>query len=310
MKRTEHYLNEIARHSDMFYTLTDKEDCQLKQLFIDIYKDIKRVCDKYNLSIMLGAGTALGAVRHKGYIPWDDDFDMIMSHDELLKFIAVFEKELGDKYILSSPDDNNPDCKFLFAKIIKKGTKLITADDLNMLDIRGIGVDIYPIEKMPNQKLVRLMKCRLLDLIRILAISVSIYETKNTLFRQAFQSTFSDKIYYSIRWGLGMICSVFGRRRWYRLHSRLSNSSKGTKWCTISTCDLAIKELQPRDTFFPPQKGVFEGIEVLIPNNVDAYLKGLYGDYMTIPPVEQRERHFYVGKPDFGESLINTHVID
>ena len=302
MKRTQHYLNEIARTTDFFYTTSDEELAQLKQCFLVMYKDVYAVCEKYKMTLMVAGGTTIGAVRHKGFIPWDDDFDMMMPREDYNKFISVFEKELGNKYYLSVPGDKN-ESKTLFLQIIRKGTKLISAEDLNRQEANGIRVDIYPIDRMPDNKYWRIMKCRLLDLIRILAISVSIYETKNTLFKKAFQFTLTDRVYYRIRWIIGMICSVYGKKNWYNLHNRFASSSKGKEWCSLPTCDLAIKELQPRDVFFPPKEAEFEGLKVYIPNNVDKYLRQLYGDYMKLPPVEQRERHFYVERPEFGDLI-------
>lgn len=299
MKRTEHYLKEVAIRTGAFYKLTEEEEKKLKQAFLDIYSDIYAVCKKYDLQVMLFAGSALGAVRHKGYIPWDNDFDLTMAYEDLEKFQKVFQEELGDRYIISAPCDGQPESKTLFTKIFKKGTKIVTADEVNRLDLQGISIDIYPIVRMPDNKLWRTIKCRLLDLIRILAISVSIYETKNSLFKQAFQSSFVDRAYYRIRWTIGLVCSIYGKRNWYDLHSKFSSSSKGTKWCTVPTCCLAIEELQPRAVFFPPKRAEFEGLEVYLPNDVNKYLTSIYGDYMTPPPVEERTGHFYLEKPVF-----------
>ena len=65
-----------------------------------MFVDIKRICDKHNLILMLSGGSALGAVRHKGFIPWDDDIDLMMPRDDYDKFIDLFEEELGEKYYL------------------------------------------------------------------------------------------------------------------------------------------------------------------------------------------------------------------
>lgn len=302
MKRTQHYLNEIARTTNFFYMISDEELAQLKKCFLVMYKDVYAVCEKYKMTLMVAGGTTIGAVRHKGFIPWDDDFDMMMPREDYNKLISVFEQELGDKYILSVPG-RQEESKTLFLQIIRKGTRLYGAEDVNRHDADGIRVDIYPIDRMPDNKYWRLLKCHLLDLIRILAISVTIFKTKDSLFRKAFQFTLSDRIYYRIRWSIGLICSVFGKKNWYNFHNKFASSSKGKNWCSLPTCDLAIKELQPRDVFFPPKEAEFEGLKVYIPNNVDAYLSQLYGDYMTLPPLDKRERHFYVEKPNFGDIL-------
>ena len=299
MKRTADYLNELARTSDFFYELKPEEKEKLKSVLLDMYKDIKRVCDKYGIEIMLAGGSCLGAVRHQGYIPWDDDFDMMMSRENYDKFISVFDNELSDKYELSVPRRKG-ECKTLFMQMIKKGTTLLCADDLSMEDSNGIRVDFYAIERMPDNALIRNMKFKYLDFLRICAISTNIYGTNNELFKQAFTNTLKNRIYYFIRYSIGFVFSVFGRKRLYDYFDKVASSSKGTKYCTIPTGrGMCERECRLADDFFPPKKAIFEGLEVLIPHHEDQYLK-LYGNYMQVPPVEKRERHFYV-KLDFGE---------
>lgn len=300
MKRIAYYLNELARSSDFFYELEEAEKNKLKNVLLDMYRDVKKVCDKYHIEIMLAGGSCLGAVRHQGFIPWDDDFDMMMSRENFDKFISVFDKELSDKYELSVPRRQS-ESKTLFMQIIKKGTTLLCVDDLSKEDSNGIRVDFYAIEKMPDNDFVRSLKFKYLDLIRICAISTNIYGTKNELFKKAFSNSFGNKVYYYIRYFLGFFFSVFGRKRLYDHFDRMASSSSGTKYRSIPTGrGLCKKECHPTEVFFPPKKAKFEGMDVLIPNKADQYLSSLYGDYMKVPPPEKRERHFYV-KLDFGE---------
>ena len=300
MKRISYYLNELARNSDFFYELKPEEKDKLKKVLLEMFKDIQSVCDKYDIEIMLAGGSCLGAVRHQGYIPWDDDFDMMMSRDNYDKFISVFDKELSDKYELSVPR-RQTECKTLFMQMIKKGTTLLCADDLSKEDSNGIRVDFYAIEKMPDNDFIRELKFKYLDFIRICAISTNIYSTNNKLFKKAFSSSIGNKVYYYIRYFIGLVFSLFGRKRLYDYFDRVASSSNGSKYCSIPTGrGLCKKECHLTEVFFPPQKAMFEGMEVLIPNKVDQYLSSLYGDYMKVPPPEKRERHFYV-KLDFGE---------
>ena len=299
MKRIAYYLNELARSSDFFYELKEDEKNKLKSVLLDMYRDVKHVCDKYSIDVMLAGGSCLGAVRHQGFIPWDDDFDMMMSRDHYDKFISVFDKELSDKYELSVPRRQS-ESKTLFMQMIKKGTTLLCADDLSKEDSNGIRVDFYAIEKMPDNGFIRSLKFKYLDFVRICAISTNIYGTKNKLFKKAFSNSVGHKIYYYIRYIIGLFFSMFGRKRLYDYFDKLASSSNGTKYCSIPTGrGLSKKECHPTEVFFPPKKATFEGMEVLIPNKANEYLSGLYGNYMEVPPPEKRERHFYV-KLDFG----------
>ena len=302
MKRTQHYVTEIAqKKKDFYYELTEVELKQIKQCFLDIYKDVAEFCKVHNLIVMVAGGTAIGAVRHHGYIPWDDDFDMMMPRKDYMTFIKLFEKEYGDKYYISSPEHDEGDSSHLFLKVFKRGTSCRKFSSVKP-EWAAINVDIYPIDFMPNNKLWRNIKCKLLDLVRILAISVSsFYMSRNPQKKAIFMISFKHRMYYYTRWLLGFICSIYSRNNWYLLHSKLSSSIETSNWCSLPTCDLAINELEPKNVFFPPKEAIFEGIKVNIPNDVDAYLRKLYGDYMQIPPIDKRERHYYLEKPFFGD---------
>lgn len=300
MKRVINYLNELVQKTSFCCVLSDEELQHLKNVFLVMYKDVYDVCKKYNLTVMVNGGTVLGTVRHQGFIPWDDDFDLMLPREDYNKLIEIFDKELSDKYILSVPGQKG-ESKTLFMQIIKKGTIMINIDDHNRPDANGIRLDIHPIDKMPDNKYWRYMKCKLLNLIRICAISVNIYQSESKMFREIFMYNRETKVYYWTRWTIGLICSVFGKKNWYKFFALFSSSSKGKKYICIPSCALCEKELQPREVFFPPKKATFEGIEVFIPNDYDTYLTKQYGDYMSLPPVEKRQRHFYI-KVDFGEN--------
>ena len=293
MKRISYYLNLIARNTDTFYQLSDNEFDQLRKLFIEMYFDIKKVCDKYGLTVMLGFGSALGARRHNGFIPWDDDFDMIMPREDVEIFRSFFEQELSDKYILSSPRTSQ-EAKTLYMQVIKKNTTMLDADDLNRLDACGIRVDIYPIEHLPDSFLWREIKIKLVDILRVIAISTSIFHTKNKLFQRVMRFNRETKLYYTIRYIIGMVFSVFGKTNLYNLYDKFASCSKGKKFLYVPTAYMGKKSMLLAEDYLPAGSELFEGVSMPVPHNNDVYLKRLYHDYMQLPPIEGRERHFYV----------------
>jgi lipopolysaccharide cholinephosphotransferase len=292
MKTTSAYFNEMAKTTDVFYELSDKERALLKKCLLDIYQDVTAVCNKYNLCIMLGGGSALGAVRHQGFIPWDDDFDAMMPRKDYNKLIEIFERELGERYILSVP---RTDCesRTVFMVIEKKGTLMSEIDSFKE-NMNGIKIDIFPIENTPNNKLIRTIKACVADVFCLAVKSMRFYQNKNPAFKTCFMQNYKTKLHYYIRYFIGLMFSICSRKYLYDKYDEFVSSSKGIKYCTIPTGRRYYRgEIHPRSTFFPPVEASFEGIKVHIPHDADAYLKKLYGDYMKIPPVEKRERHFY-----------------
>lgn len=292
MKRITDHLSDIANQSDSFYKLTDEERFNLKQCLIEIYQDIAFVCEKYNLTFMLGGGSALGAVRHKGFIPWDDDLDLMMPRKDYKKFIDVFPKEMGDKYIISYPN-GNCNSMTLFLKVIKKNTLLKYWDDTDDY-ISGIYIDVFPMEGTPNNIVLRYLKGCLAFAIRKVTTSVKIYNRKNDCLKRKMSANMLSYLYYKLSIVIGAIFSFVGEKRLDYYFDRFVSSDKDTLYITIPTGRKSyFCELLPYSVFFPVSKGIFEGIEVYLPNNVDVYLTNLYGDYMKVPPVEKRERHYF-----------------
>ena len=84
--------------------LTPEESAQLKKILLDHYMIIQDFCEEHNLSVMLVGGSLLGAVRHRGYIPWDDDLDIAMPRDDYDHLVKLFDQELGDRFVLDAPN--------------------------------------------------------------------------------------------------------------------------------------------------------------------------------------------------------------
>jgi len=123
-------MTEIVSKSNLLVEVEGKNKQKLMQILLDIMQDVHIACVRNDIKYGIVGGTALGAVRHKGFIPWDDDFDIAMSRKEYNHFKDIFEKELGDKYILECPNYKKVDSKTAFAKIHKKGTQLWEVQDV------------------------------------------------------------------------------------------------------------------------------------------------------------------------------------
>jgi lipopolysaccharide cholinephosphotransferase len=280
------------QENNNFYELSEKESEELKQCMLDIYQDIVNVCNKYNLCIMLGGGSTLGAVRHQGFIPWDDDLDAMMPRADYNKLLAVIEQELGDRYFMYTPYTETK--QSLICIIMKKNTIMRTLNDDNNI-ISGIKIDIFPIEQVPDNKIKKLFIVCLSFILQLIIKCIEKYKQKNQYLRKMMIKRIKTTCIYYVIMFAGFLFSLVPLKYLYRWHESVLSSGKGKKFATIAVGRGGyIKETLPSDVFFPVSEGSFEGIKINLPNKSDIYLSNLYGDYMRIPPVEKRERHFYV----------------
>ena len=286
-------MNQIARESSLLYELSSEEIRLIKSLLIEMYNDIADLCRKSGLAMMLIGGSALGAVRHKGFIPWDDDLDLCMPRTDYNKFVQLLELgRLGDKYSFTVPSKEN-DTRNLFLKVYRKGTVFSEVLDSVMPFPKGVFIDIFPIENAPKSRLRRRVKGFLSDVLSFISVSVLYYQYPSDEYRKFMSSNKEAHARYRLRRVLGFTFSFMPHQKWAYLYDRFVQQEREEGYCTIPTGTRHYwGETLPTEIFFPMSKGRFENVDVNLPNNADAYLRNMYGDYMKVPPIEKRERHF------------------
>lgn len=296
MKSFINLLNETARKSHVLKELTAEEQHQLKSALLEEYKVIADFCDEHGLIVFLGGGSCLGAVRHKGFIPWDDDLDLNMPRADYDKLVALIEQgAFPDGYEFSYPSKDK-DCKSPFMKIFKKGTKNVEIFDIGTPFPKGISIDIFPMDNVPSTRIVVKMKALCFEIINTIAVSTFYYENQNPIFTSFVNSNPELKRMYRIRCRLGMLFSWIGHKRLAYWVNGFAQCKKEGELVTYPTGRRHyMGEIMPRSVFLPVSKGTFEGLEVSLPNQPNKYLENLYGKtYMQLPPEDKRERHFVV----------------
>lgn len=272
--------------------------CQ--QLLLEIADDITSVCDSNGINYSLSGGTALGAVRHQGMIPWDDDIDLNMFRADIDRFLPAFREQFGDKYWIHTPEETK-NYGLLFIQIRLKGTVMRGREDQDT-DECGIAVDIFPYENTYDLKALRIMH-GVLCLGMKFALSCRKTWKYRDLNLRLMRNNPEGKKAILMKCVLGAICSPFSVDAWTHGAIRCFKMCRNnrSRYVTIPAGRKQFfGEMYRRDATEDTCKVPFEGRAYRLTNDYDNYLRIMYGDYMQIPPPEKRERHV-IYELDFGE---------
>lgn len=248
---------------------------KLRVIQLQILDEIVRICKEHGLRYCLTGGTCLGAVRHSGFIPWDDDIDIIMPRKDFKRFIDITKDGDTGGFFLDYYM-TNPSYGRCFAKYCKRNTLFIEPNGLR----QAIYVDIFVQDKVPGPEFTA--KSIIPNLIHKL-------DAITTVRREGLRGRDIKTriIYYATRWM--PVKWVF---KWEtRLMTRFESSDAAFYLNYGSPYNL-VKETIPIAEFEPYAQLEFEGKQYNVPRNWDLYLSHIYGDYMTLPPAEKRVNHY------------------
>ncbi len=297
-------LNEAAIEFDGLIEITDEIRNQIQQTLLEMYDDLKEMCDANGITLYLGGGTAIGALRHQGFIPWDDDLDLNISRKDYKKLKELFgHSKLNENYILNAPNYSDYP-KARFPQMIKRGTLFEEINDISRdKDLKGIKIDILIVDSVPDNKLARTLRGLRCNALEFIAARVQGVEGSDEIYRELL-SRAGKGIYYFYNM-IGKLFSVIPATKWFNRIDKVVNvKNPKSQYCTIATGrGHYFGEMLPREVFYPATEVEFCGRKAAVFHDPDKYLKNLYGDYMTIPPEEKRERHF-IKAIDFGEDTI------
>ena len=273
------------------YSLSGEDLQKLQSVLLTILVDIKTVCDKYGIDYMLCAGTTLGAVRHQGFIPWDDDVDVMMLRSEFERFKKVFCSEFPEKYALVEPL-SDPRYVSKLVKIYKKGTVFVELSTAGVGGPDMIFADLFLIENVPAPGLERKLKTIVYDIAFKAASVVVDYRYPSPPIVEKCRTDRELRRYYALRRFLGFCFSLFGSLRFYlKICEAIAKQKKETDWLGIPSDSGYADRIYPRELFTHLCEADFCGFRMKIPQDYDRYLRAEYGDYMQFPPPEKREVH-------------------
>ncbi|MDR1522233.1 MAG: LicD family protein [Streptococcaceae bacterium] len=251
---------------------------------LDIAKEVKRICDKYNINYFLSYGTLLGAIRHNGFIPWDDDIDIGILRSEYEKFLKIANKELKSQYILVTWF-NDEKYYLPFAKIMKKGTIALEPGNSKKNGRVGIYIDIFPYDNfLMNNRMIRKFIYKLIS--RMIFVKCDHYpwlEVEKSNFKKYVQ-------YIPIRVLSFLFSKDFLKKKCEEMIKKYNNFDSEFMYSAECPYRVIFKKIWLTDVI----DASFENIIFKIPKYYDHYLEKVYGEYMKLPPKNDRKGHNFI----------------
>lgn len=267
----------------------------VKNAQMDLLIELDRICRKHEIPYFLVYGTLLGAIRHDGFIPWDDDIDVGMLHEDYDRFFEACRQELDAEYVLHDwhADPNSP---HPYGKLKIRNTHYPEAFSVHSAMDDGVFIDIFPYDNAPEGGLARrIQEAQIFVLRKILLVRCD-FELSGGSKAKAFV--------YGLLKLLSRIRSVEGWKRSFKKVQHRYNG-KPSAWA-VSLCGAYRypKEVKPRAMLEKLTEHTFEGRLFYVPEDYDGYLRGCYGDYMVLPPEDQRVGIHGVQHVDLGDYKI------
>lgn len=257
---------------------------ELQEKLLEMLKWFTEYLDANNFTYYAGYGTVLGALRHQGFIPWDDDIDILLPRSEYNRLIDEFVN--NEKFKLESLKDGNRDFLYTYAKLYDTKTTLIERQKNNIK--RGIYIDVFPLDGVPD-------------------------------FGVEKKSKYAKFVYKYNHLLMTRMCAIRKQRKWYKnaaifLSRAIPNfiindkklaskidviaskySFETCEYVTNYTSTYEYRDIVKKETFGNPSVFLFEGIRLKCPEKAEEYLVHLYGDWQKLPPIEKRGiQHDYV----------------
>ena len=286
-------------------SLTEVDDqklAELKKTILGIADDVIGVCEENNISYHLTGGSALGAVRHHGFIPWDDDMDLDMERKDVARFLRAFRAKYGKKYWIHCDSSAEQFC-IPCIQIRKKGTVCRGVLDAVGKEC-GIYIDIAIIENTYNNPVLRKIH-GVGSLFFGLCVSCRRFYRDRKYLLSLTDDPEAVKV-FKTKIAVGRLLSPVSLRKWTKMYSKWNSMCRDgkTKYVTVPTGrNHFFREMYLRRDFCEYTRTDFEGRNWKIPRNYDKYLTHMYGNYMEIPKESKREKHVLL-ELDFGRSKL------
>lgn len=251
------------------------EIIEVHQILLGIAQEFDRVCRENGIQYMMLGGSMIGAIRHKGFIPWDDDMDFGVLREDYEKLKLLLAKELKVPYKLRSVDDTKSLVDdFLKIEDTRTFMKIRFLEDA--VEEIGINIDIFPLDyTYPN-----ISRFSRNDII------YKLVKIQGYRFFEGKLDSFSKEISRKV---VKFLFRFLGRRTISNLVRKIL--PRKAPYLTNIFGVYELREVMPIEFFLPAREYLFEGIKLMGVNDYHRYLSNVYGDYMKLPPEEKRHYH-------------------
>lgn len=265
---------------------TDEELKKIQNLELECLKAIINVCNEINVEYFLIGGTALGAIRHNGFIPWDDDIDIGMTRENYTKFLNEAQQLFPKGYYLQSPynDKKNP---YYYSKVRIDGTEFVEYCNHRINMHHGVYIDIFPFDEVPDDEEKNIIQFnKVQKLIRKFSLrqSPDVAQEPHSI---------TERIKAIIRIFIHKIYKLSSYKKITDNLEKTITQYNGTGQKAIASLNFPKRKKLYilKEDLYPLIDYQFEDIKAKIPNNYDRYLKTHYGNYMELPPQNERFGH-------------------
>jgi len=300
-RQIDHISAQTTRFDALFPDRRGECESELKnaqQVMLRILKIVDDICHRHSIDYWIDGGTLLGAIRHKGFIPWDDDLDIAMPRKDYERFLAIAARELPpDLFLQTAQTDatydsfGKPPCK-----VRDELSLIMESHQPRQSNHPGLFIDIFPVDRMhqsgPGRRADERMKRKYWNLCVLYNLR---WEWSKDLKANVRNLAFLAKYLFKLDFWL--------KRYMKKAERRIADNQELKNDCRLGFgFDVPWVRFFDMDEIYPLQRIPFEDGSFPAPNNCDGMLKRYYGDYMQLPPAEKRR------SPHFGSLVVDRRV--
>ena len=282
---------QLSKKNPKLITLDDKQIAKVQEVSLKMLREIVDICEKNDIVYHLTGGSALGAIRHKGFIPWDDDIDIDMARKDIERFLNIIKENYSEKYWIHTPYSSEKFCMPCY-QLRRKNTIFQTCYDV-CDEQCGIAIDIPIMENIPDNIVLRKIH-GFGSLVFGFIVSCRRFYKNRKFMLQMSQGIEDVQKVFKTKIALGFFFAFLPLHKWTRILDKWNSLCKNedSEMVAVPTGRKHyFGETYERKDFYKTTYACFENIRVKIPKEYDKYLHHMYGNYMDIPPKEKREQH-------------------